>query len=204
MTNPILVFVDASVLKVDACKFPIGFTSDGRKICNTTCANGKNVLVLVNDDEQLPECPPFEANKSMPLLMVAHSGSQEFGDPMNAIRKAWGWCGTVDVCMRFSHVPTDAVYKEICSIWKTPGQAQAFADKCRSVDSLAALDGLAVLCQLKKLNPCQEVGTLPAEYGSRLNSDLPEKFTEKFDDGEWDCALNLVKCEAERLVGGGN
>ena len=223
--NPILVFIRVESFRElgGPDEFPMGMTACGQ--WETSCQSCEYILVLVNDDGDLPDAdgPPFMACQSMPLLIVAHHGSRKFEDPIKVVMEKWKWEGAVYVCKHFSHVASDTVYNEIRSICCTAGnadpeqakeQAKAFVDKCRAGNRLAALDGLAALCQLMMLKPETDdesetddelLDKLLTEYGS--GSRVGNDFEYKFQRGKWNCALELVEQEAEqeagRLVGVG-
>lgn len=208
MANPILVFVRVESLgqpeREEAETSPMGVTECGR--WETAGRDREYVLVLVDDEAELPDSPPFKAEPDMPLLIVAHNGSERFPDPMAAVRTQWQWRGIVDVCKHFSHVDSDGVYKEIRSVLEAPGKAGAFARECRSGHRLAALEGLAALCQLQMLGmdpEDPEGGRLLDECLGRVERGFANRFAEKFDRGECECALELVKQEASRLAGAG-
>jgi len=204
MANPILVFVRSNALGTESGKFPIGVTQAGRKICNATCENGEFILVLVDDDQMLPDTPPFHAERNVPLLIVSHGGSTRHGDPDKSVGESWGWQTPCIVCKSFSHISSDTVYSEIRSVWiEDPGKACEFAKTCRAVDYLAALDGLAAVCQLKKLNPAENVVELIKRYLSRLDRKFAAEFRSKVTHGQWDQAFNLVENRANEIVSGG-
>ena len=213
MTNPVFVFIRAIALveERDLGIFPVGLTADGKKRCNTDHNTSDNILVLFNDDENdLPGEPPFQADRREQLLVVVHASSrtrrvQELDN--------WRWESSIVVCKELQTLEDNPILKRIQSIWNNhannPAEAEEFVRECREVNQLAALDGLAMLCQHVILNLShgdqdqqdrKKVRMLKWKYENRLDVMLRDEFNcdvKNVDTEEWNKAQKLILEKAD-------
>ena len=200
MCNPIIVFVNPDALKTNLGRdfdFPHPVLDDNKSPC----------LILLNDKAPLPPDPPFEGQGHESILIVKHRGSQRHPKPDEELRV---WYSDVPrlVCETFSNVRSDVVYEQILRAVESPKEAFAFAKRCRQVSHLEELEGLAAICQLRRIDSNaaedKEVRRLRRKILSRFDRQFKTCFTSKYctakTDEAWQDVFTLVKKKAEEIV----
>ena len=200
MCNPIVVFVNPEALRSNLrSEFTFPHT-----VCDEL---GNPCLILLDDNDDLPDGAPFDVHTQEPILIVAHYSSKKHRNPEGELEK-WSAEATCLVCKTFSNVRGDDVYEEILRAIKTPEEASAFAGRCRQVNHLEALDGLAAICQLRRIDSgaaeCDDVKllrlTLLSRFDREFRSDFLIKYRTANTDEAWRDVLTLVEERAERIV----
>ena len=202
MTNPIVVFVVPNRFGNNLKdKMPAGVTKQGQ--VEPAQKDKEYSLLFLNDTDTPPVKAPCKVCVEEPLLIVAHNNSEEnsgTGKPL--------WNAKPTVCETFSHITGDPVFVTITKILESKnGDLKAleqFKRDCLNKDTLAALNGLAAICQIRLLNhglSC-EISPLNNEFLSRCPSISNRKFNKSSDDEKMTCLINQANYLLHQNNGG--
>ena len=214
--NPILVFVNSdtfiSFIKLVTCQCipkAIGVANSGN--LEVAQEGSHYLLVFVDDGDCIKSMrtAPCKTCTSEPLLVVEHNNSDKNKGPWND--GIWNVVPAI-VVETFSHEPSDPVYLGIRDILNSQRKQEgnsvaakaattALVQLFRNKNLLAALDGLATVCQIQLLGEDGANGTplkkLEAKFLARYRGNLADDYMKK---GPHD-KLSKIQEEANKELG---